>query len=500
MGKCNYKFLFGVRCQRETWAGSEKFCIFHDPQKSTPEAKAEFEWAIKEQFASGNFDCRGYVFPALYEDEFAAGEVVERLVFRELLPEGAGEGDGPDVPDGADFADACFPDHTSFEWLRFGKGADFSYAHFGAYASFEDAVFGGGADFKEAYFGAYASFMNAVFGAGADFSFAGFVEGANFACVRFCTGANFDLARFGARVNFVDAEFGAGADFSRARFGEGAAFLSVRFGAGARFGRVKFGEGTDFSEADFRGAYLYGSVFGRAVVDAETKFVDEKGRLGDELRIKEGQFAPGESKQEAYAKAEDAYRRVRQLLKGQGFYHDAGEFYYRERCCRRKSHGWWPGWLLSLCRFLVARVRHVHDSKAFARLQAQVGEALAWRRRFSFSQRLLEWLMWLSCGYGERPGWLLAWAALFVLGFAGLYCSFPAFFGIGAATPGGIQPISGYWEALYFSLATFTTLGFGDFAPRGAVAGKLIVGFEAVLGALIIGLAMVTFARKAIRD
>lgn len=36
-------------------------------------------------------------------------------------------------------------------------------------------------------------------------------------------------------------------------------------------------------------------------------------------------------------------------------------------------------------------------------------------------------------------------------------------------------------DALYFSTVTFTTVGYGDFVPR-AGAGRLLAGFEALLG------------------
>lgn len=62
------------------------------------------------------------------------------------------------------------------------------------------------------------------------------------------------------------------------------------------------------------------------------------------------------------------------------------------------------------------------------------------------------------------------------------------------------EKLHDFLDALYFSAPTFTTLGFGDYAPSGSSWVKLLVVSEAALGAVMIGLAMVTFARKAIRD
>ena len=44
-----------------------------------------------------------------------------------------------------------------------------------------------------------------------------------------------------------------------------------------------------------------------------------------------------------------------------------------------------------------------------------------------------------------------------------------------------------FWECLYFSIVTATTLGFGDIAPSSE-AGKLMAASEAILGILSIGL------------
>jgi hypothetical protein len=44
----------------------------------------------------------------------------------------------------------------------------------------------------------------------------------------------------------------------------------------------------------------------------------------------------------------------------------------------------------------------------------------------------------------------------------------------------GKDPLSG-WDALYFSTATFTTLGYGDLVPS-RLSGRCLAAFEAALG------------------
>ncbi|MDQ7013770.1 MAG: potassium channel family protein [Planctomycetota bacterium] len=50
---------------------------------------------------------------------------------------------------------------------------------------------------------------------------------------------------------------------------------------------------------------------------------------------------------------------------------------------------------------------------------------------------------------------------------------------------------------LYFSLTTFVTLGYGDYAPTGWF--KLVTGFEALFGVTLLALFTVAWGRKMVR-
>ncbi|WP_230850937.1 potassium channel family protein, partial [Bacteroides fragilis] len=47
--------------------------------------------------------------------------------------------------------------------------------------------------------------------------------------------------------------------------------------------------------------------------------------------------------------------------------------------------------------------------------------------------------------------------------------------------------LENWWDCLYFSMVTITTLGFGDIAPITTL-GRLLVAIETVSGVLFIGL------------
>jgi len=53
------------------------------------------------------------------------------------------------------------------------------------------------------------------------------------------------------------------------------------------------------------------------------------------------------------------------------------------------------------------------------------------------------------------------------------------------------------WRAMYFSIVTFTTLGYGDYHPTGAL--KLVAAFEALVGAIMIAIVTVSIARQYLR-
>ena len=52
-----------------------------------------------------------------------------------------------------------------------------------------------------------------------------------------------------------------------------------------------------------------------------------------------------------------------------------------------------------------------------------------------------------------------------------------------------------FLDCLYFSIITFTTLGFGDFRPLEGW-GRIFAGTEAFIGALMMALFVYTFARR----
>ncbi len=147
-----------------------------------------------------------------------------------------------------------------------------------------------------------------------------------------------------------------------------------------------------------------------------------------------------------YVKADETYRHFKELYKHQGDYNTSGMFYEREMDMQRRL--------------------------------APLGER-AWLTA-----------LWLLCGYGERPGRSVLAFFVIIVGFAVAYTLLE------------LQSSSGrvhgdFLDALYFSVVTFTSLGYGDIRPVGGA--RLLAGIESLLGVFAISLFVFVFCRRMIR-
>ena len=108
--------------------------------------------------------------------------------------------------------------------------------------------------------------------------------------------------------------------------------------------------------------------------------------------------------------------------------------------------------------------------------------------------RFLHWL-WLNFsyffwGHGERPFRTLLFAIFIIFGFALIYTQSYLLHSGGISKPSMVN-------AIYFSVITFTTVGFGDFVPQGVT--KIPVLLEAFCGLFTVSLFVVGLSRKYLR-
>lgn len=108
---------------------------------------------------------------------------------------------------------------------------------------------------------------------------------------------------------------------------------------------------------------------------------------------------------------------------------------------------------------------------------------------------------WLS-GYGERPMWVLRWMAALVVTFAwvqgalGLYDGETPVVGPGIDWIPTVGGLDRFITALYFSMVTFTSLGYGDVRPAPWCLPRVLAGAEATVGLALMALLMVCVVRK----
>ena len=238
-------------------------------------------------------------------------------------------------------------------------------------------------------------------------------------------------------------------------------------------------------EASFIQCKIMGIIFDRCDLSvqfdkcdlSEVRYVPKKGALPSDIRM---------------------YRRLRAAYQNAGKRHEASNCYYLERKAERKAL-FNPKLYYSI---EFPRMPYPGPVKAFINLwkQGHVTKAQIVRHIFksvSFHVRiwlkyktkhmlsLIEELMW---GYGEKPIRILLASSFALTIYSIVY--FKLF------NPPGTTSIYSFVDCMYFSVITFTTLGYGDITPKTDLQ-KIVCGSEALLGALFIGLIVAGFANKS---
>lgn len=202
---------------------------------------------------------------------------------------------------------------------------------------------------------------------------------------------------------------------------------------------------SDCTGADFQGAKLISCDFLDAIIKdmtITTTIVDQKTSFGKELKSdKEGHHH--------FASIE--YKQIKEMYKDSSLHNLADRYHYKEMVAKRKlTSGTNPmRWL-----------------------------------NFIFGD--------LLCKYGTSFIRVLFASVLIIVGCASLYT-------INHSLLFHNEPINASLpQSLYFSIVTFTTLGYGDYHAVGAM--RFVAASEAFIGAALLALFTVIVARTIIRD
>ena len=166
-----------------------------------------------------------------------------------------------------------------------------------------------------------------------------------------------------------------------------------------------------------------------------------------------------EQEVELYQEAEEVARNIRRHCEAQGILRVSGHFFYREM--------------------------------VFRRLQMP---------KFS-GRRFLSWIVDRVSGYGESPIRVVLFSGFLV------FCCSLVYFYTGIQDSGRLiqympeagsgQNFRNWLDCIYFSVVTFTTLGYGDLTPLGW--SRIVAAVEAFTGSFSLALFVVLFVKKMTR-
>jgi len=538
-------------CGRPTHKES-KYCIFHaGAEEKTEEefkkALKEYVNKIKEKASDYNFkkfifvgnidfknDLDIAIFKNVYFEEatFESFAAFEKATFkgdanfREATFKGDADFGQSTFQRDADFTrsnfkkfvyfrSATFNGDVDFWEVKFNGGVNFQEANFNKFTYFNNANFGLDANFQKATFKEYVHFDWATFPMSADFRRANFKSDANFLCTTFKWYAYFRRVTFEDDAHFMEATFEGDADFRRATFESDADFRDAIFEEDVYFKGITFHRNADFKKATFKGdAYFHIKSFVKSIIFTNVNILP-----GKKINLKVENNKGNVSFERAYL--EDAYLNIDfipgvlidftdTLLRNTKMERDQIENHILQEEKRGFSEAKQVYLLLKNNFHSIGRYND--ESWAFKK------EKDMERKSYCCFKSLHKWL-W-SCflniiyGYGEKP-WNVIFSAGFIIIFFSLFFSV-----IGIANPEIIElngtaihqnsgnivnlaskgflksnVIRNFPDSLYFSLITFTTLGYGDFRPLEGW-GRILAGSEAFIGAFMMALFVYTFARR----
>src|SRR5665648_726541 len=427
-------------CGRPTHKES-KYCIFH----ASAEEKnvGEFKEALKEYVnkikkEDGDYDFEKFIFIGDIDFKKDLNITIFKL---------------------ANFTEATFNGVAYFTEATFKGGADFIEATFEEVAHLQEATFKGGANFIEATFKEVAYFTEATFEEvayfiEATFKVLAYFKGATFSGVAnlsettFKGQADFTEATFEEVAYFIEATFEGDADFKLKYLIKGINLLKLKVFSGKKISiNVMNGKG----KISFKRAYLENIYLDIELV--ECVLIDFTDTLFRNTKVEKDKIKNHilQEKEKKFSKAKEIYLLLKNNFHSIGQYEDESWAYKKEKDMERKSN----------CHF----------------------------------NTLHKWL-W-SCflngifGYGIQSSKVIMSAILIITLFSFIFMN------PGISNIVGIEEITSnnFFDCLYFSTITFTTLGYGDFRPLEGL-GRFLAGSEAFIGAFMMALFVYTFARR----
>ena len=475
-------------CGRPTHKES-KYCIFHaSAEEKTAE---EFKEALKEYIKKIKKEDKDYNFERFIfigDINFKARlniKIFKNANFMEAIFKG-----------NVNFGSLTFKGNANFMTTTFERIANFGYTTFEGYvffgtATFKDhplfvhTIFKGHTDFMSTTFKGIADFLSTIFEGNVDFGSTTFKGDAFFKHITFKGDTNFRHTRFEGTAFFMSATFEGIADFVDTTFDRDAIFKVKAIKKNLNFVNIVFNQGktleintlgiedeviVSFKKAFSEKIYLDLFLGEKTLIYFTTERIIQN-MIINRKQIENHVF---QEKRKEFRESKEVYLLLKNKFRIMGRYEDESWALKKEKDMERKSNYHFK----SLHKWL--------------------------------------WSCFLNAiyGYGEKPWNVILSAGILIFIFALLF----NLIGIGNPemielkgtaihqTSGNIVDLASkgllknnvtrnFPDSLYFSLITFTTLGYGDFRPLEGV-GRILAGSEAFIGAFMMALFVYTFARR----
>ena len=290
---------------------------------------------------------------------------------------------------------------------------------------------------------------------------------------------DFDEAILHGPCAFREAIFQKRADFHSAIFHKSASFWRARFYSAADFHRVQFRENAVFHEANFLTEVNFRRVLFHGILDCTGTWFPETTAFSNATFFSTANFTAAQfisvaAFRDVQYTPDTLFRAVKAKLGRKP--HRPTEFYLDSRHVDEVANPFFK--------------RYVADQQ-FTRAFNQANPILAklWRWSSDYGRSLALWAFWslffafvFALAYMPLPTWVPLW----------MHNWTPHFHQSTGAYSG--EPLT-FWNCFYFSIVTFTTLGFGDIVADNAAA-RFLVTLEVIFGYLMLGGLISIFSNK----
>jgi len=396
---------------------------------------------------------------------------------------------------------ATFEDAAIFYNVNFNETAHFWRTHFKGKSSFDYVNLKKTVNFRKACFSGEVSFKNTLFLCEGgkigenfrhkDIPWPDFLleaiksksdnkseEGtfnykniAEFSHTTFEGETNFENANFKNQARFEDSSFDDVAIFDKIEFEKMANFLGTKFERSVTFSQSIFRDEVVFHYCGFSQGVVIEPFYRKVMIKQEGKqriHISEYEEYiiegEDELRELVKEACEPEERFGTNQALKEAYRVQRITYENEGEKERADEMFVEEMRTRREIKK--------------------ESGTFFEKLWAY------------FEKPIADW----TCKYGTSWKRVLGMSGLLILFFGGIYWLLNRFTEATIRYINGrtiSTSIMGLLDSFYYSIVTFTTLGYGDMHPTGIL--KLLSAIQSIIGAVFMALLVAVFARKWMR-